>query len=107
MLQNGEIIAQLGGFVAFVGSILWILLAYGIGFLAIPLGRYFWIQHQNKKIQARNDRRLEAAIAVQSPTPELKQKLQAALAYRKETVLSQEKVEYTTERDLLDQSFDE
>ena len=107
MLQDGAIALQLGGFVAFVGSILWILLAYGIGFLAIPLGRYFWIQRQNQMIQARNDRRMDAAIAVQSPNPELKQKLSSAQAYRKEVILSQEKLEYTTEKDLLEQAFDE
>lgn len=107
MLRDGAIALQLGGFVAFVGSILWVLLAYGIGFLAIPLGRYFWIQSQNQKIQARNDQRMNAAITVQSPNTELKQKLKSAQNYRNEVILSQEKLEYTTEKDLLEQAFDE
>lgn len=105
MLQNGAI--ALGGFVGFVGSILWILLAYGVGFLAIPLGRYLWIQRQNKQIQERNDQRLQAAIVVQSPSASLQQKLEAARAYRNEVVLSQEKLIYTTEIDLIEQAFDE
>lgn len=105
MLRGGAI--AVGGFVGFVGSILWVLLAYGIGFLAIPLGRYLWIQRQNKKIQARNDERLQHAIAVQSPDAELQHKLEAAQTYRNEVVLSQENLAYTTETDLLEQAFQE
>lgn len=106
-LLRGGAALQLGGVVAFVGSILWILLAYGIGFLAIPLGRYFWVQFENQKIQARNDRRMNDAIAVESPGSELQQKLQSSQTYRNQVILSQEKLEYTTEKDLLEQAFDE
>ncbi len=40
---------EAGGLVGFVQSIYWLLLTYGIGFLGIPLGRYFWIQSRNQK----------------------------------------------------------
>ncbi|MEM9138061.1 MAG: hypothetical protein AAGB01_12055 [Cyanobacteria bacterium P01_F01_bin.42] len=108
MLSDSAIaVGQTAGFVGFVGSILGILLAYGVGFLAIPLGRYFWIQSQNKKIQVRNGQRQQRAIAVQSPSASLKQKLQAAEQLQSEVVLSEESIAYTTEKDLLEQAFDE
>lgn len=106
LLQDPAIVVQLGGIVAFVSSILWLLLAYGIGFLAIPLGRYFWIQAQNQKIAARNTQRMTSAIAISRPQSELQQKLALTQAYRQEVVLSDQDLAYTTERDLLDQSFD-
>lgn len=106
ILQNGAIAAQLGGLVAFVSSILWLLLAYGIGFLGIPLIRYFWLQYQNKKIAARNTNRQRYAIALQRPSTELNLKLEKAKEYRNQVVLSQEKLAYTTEKDLIEQDFD-
>ena len=41
LLGDGTIAQQLGGLVAFVQSIFWVLLGYGIAFLGVPLGRYF------------------------------------------------------------------
>ncbi|MFM7370851.1 MAG: hypothetical protein ACKO2Z_24275, partial [Sphaerospermopsis kisseleviana] len=61
LLKGGEIAAQIGGLVGFVQGIYWLLLAYGIGFLGIPLARYFWIKWRNGKIATRNRERLERA----------------------------------------------
>ncbi|TVR14377.1 MAG: hypothetical protein EA395_02770, partial [Phormidium sp. GEM2.Bin31] len=54
LLQDQELVAELGGLVAFVDSIYWLLIAYGVAFLTVPLVRYFWIKRRNQKVQRRN-----------------------------------------------------
>jgi hypothetical protein len=103
LLRDGAIAAQIGGLVAFVGGIYGVLLAYGIGFLAIPLARYFWIQGRNKKIEARNLEREGRAIALQSGSPELIQKLRFARQFAAATVINEKDLAYTTESDLTEQ----
>ncbi len=49
LLVGGIAAAKIGGLVAFVQSIYWLLLGYGTAFLSIPFIRYFWIQWRNKK----------------------------------------------------------
>ena len=104
MLQSQAI--ALGGFVGFVGSILWVLLIYGIGFLAIPALRFCWIRYQNKQIHARNQQRMQKARCLQSPDSSLALKLRAAQTYQKEVVLSEKTLAYTTEKNMMDQMFD-
>ncbi|WP_201277292.1 hypothetical protein [Lyngbya confervoides] len=107
LLRDGTIALQLGGLVAFVNSILWVLLAYGIGFLAIPLVRYLWIQRRNQRLEARNDRRERFAAALRSPDLELRQKLKTAREYQSEDVIiGSDNLAYTTEQDLLTQELD-
>jgi hypothetical protein len=78
LLSDGAIAAQLGGLVAFVNSIYWLLLGYGTAFLTIPLIRYFWIQWRNRAIDDRNQQRQERAMGVESSSPQLQQKLDYA-----------------------------
>ena len=59
LLKNGTVAAQIGGLVGFVQGIYGLLLAYGTGFLAIPLIRYFWIRRRNDQISIRNLHRQE------------------------------------------------
>ncbi|HEY9297469.1 MAG TPA: hypothetical protein VIQ31_14075, partial [Phormidium sp.] len=47
LLSGGIVAAKIGGLVAFVQSIYWVLLIYGIAFLTLPLIRYFWLQWRN------------------------------------------------------------
>ncbi|HEY9627993.1 MAG TPA: hypothetical protein V6C84_11875 [Coleofasciculaceae cyanobacterium] len=105
LLRDGAIAAQLGGLVGFVAGIYGLLLAYGIGFLAIPLIRYFWVQWRNQKIEARNQQRQERAIALNAALPELKQKLAFAQQFVAETIVSEKDLAYTTETDLTEQEF--
>lgn len=100
---NGAIAAQLGGLVAFVQSIFWILLAYGTAFLAIPLGRYFWVQWRNGQIEARNQQRQERAIQLNQASPSLQHKITYARQFAAENIVSDENLAYTTEKSLLDQ----
>ncbi|MGF1542691.1 MAG: hypothetical protein ACFCU5_19995 [Pleurocapsa sp.] len=105
MLRSG-IASEIGGIVAFVGSIYGLLLAYGIVFLIIPLVRYFWIQGRNPKIIARNESRQQRAIALQSPDNSLRQKLTYATQFAQQKVIGDEDLSYTTETDLLDQNLE-
>ncbi|NJM65222.1 MAG: hypothetical protein HC851_05885 [Acaryochloris sp. RU_4_1] len=106
LLRDGAVAAQLGGFVAFVYSIFGILVAYGIGFLGIPLLRYFWIQRQNGKITERNQQRQVCAVALSQANPSLQQKIRYAQTFAAQSVVSSDNLAYTTEKDLLEQEFE-
>ncbi|BAY74029.1 hypothetical protein NIES25_04370 [Nostoc linckia NIES-25] len=106
LLRDGTVAAQLGGLVAFVQGIYWVLLAYGIGFLGIPLLRYFWIQWRNKKIAARNRDRLSRARLLASADSSLQQKLDFAHQFAAEKVIGDEELVYSTETDLLEQEVE-
>lgn len=96
-------VALSGGFLAFVNGIYGILLTYAIGYLIIPLIRYFWIQQKNKAIAARNEKRLQYAQVINRADQPLQNKLQQAQKFASETVLSEEEVAYSTEEDLTEQ----
>ncbi len=105
LLGDGAIAAQLGGLVAFVASIHWLLLGYGVLFLGIPLVRYFWIQGRNPKIVARNQSRSQRAIALSQPDRSLRQKISYATQFAQQKVIGDRDITYTTETDLLDQNI--
>lgn len=105
LLRDGTIAAQLGGVVAFAASIYWVLLGYGILYLLIPLGRYFWIQGRNPKIQQRNQAREQRALNLRQPDPALQQKIVYANQFANQKVIDAGDVAYTTEDDLLDQEI--
>jgi hypothetical protein len=106
LLRGGVVAAQLGGLVAFVQSIYWILLGYGIGFLVIPLIRYFWIQQKNRKIEARNQKRQEQAILLNQADATLQKKIAYAEKFAAQNVINQEDLVYTSETNLLDQELE-
>ncbi|HEY9763809.1 MAG TPA: hypothetical protein V6D07_14855 [Trichocoleus sp.] len=106
LLRDPSLAAELGGLVAFANSIYWILLGYGTAFLALPLVRYFWVQQQNKRIEARNESREARAIALTSDDEVLRGKLSFARQFAAQTVISQENLAYTTERDLIEQEVE-
>ncbi len=107
LLGDGTIAAQIGGLVAFVQSIYWLLLAYGTGFLVIPLIRYFWIQQKNSKIEARNQRRQERAVALNQADPDLQKKIAYAEQFAAQNILTEEDLAYTSEKDMLDQEIEQ
>lgn len=103
LLADGTVAAELGGLVAFVQSIFWLLLGYGIAFLTVPLVRYFWTQWRNGRIEARNQQRQEQATQLNRADPELQRKINYARQFATETVVSEENLAYTTEEDMLGQ----
>lgn len=106
LLRDGTIAIQLGGLVGFVYSIFGVLVAYGIGFLGIPLIRYFWIQGRNNKINARNQQRQASAVTLSRPDAALQQKIGYAQTFAAQSVVSSENLAYTTEKDLLEQEYE-
>lgn len=107
MLQGGKVAAQLGGLVGFVGSIYGLLLAYGIGFLAIPFVRYLWIQMKNKGISDRNNQRQKVASQLNQADDKVKEKIAFAQQFAAQNIISSEDLAYTTETDLLDQEINQ
>ncbi|GAB4233101.1 MAG: hypothetical protein Kow00121_61160 [Elainellaceae cyanobacterium] len=103
LLSNGAIAAELGGLVAFVAGIYWLLLGYGIGFLTLPLLRYFWVQWRNKAVEARNEKRQERAVALNQAGGEIQQKIAFAQQFVSQTVITEADLAYTTEQDLTEQ----
>ena len=104
-LLQGDVAAQLGGLVAFVDSIYWLLLAYGTAFLGIPLIRYFWIQLKNSQIEAGNQKRAERAVALNQADESLRQKIAYARQFADQKVIGDRDITYSTETDLLDQEL--
>lgn len=107
LLQGGQVAAQLGGLVAFVQSIYWLLLVYGIAFLTIPLIRYFWIQWKNSQVEARNQKRQVQAIALERADATIQKKIAYARQFATQNVISNENLAYTSETDLLDQELEQ
>lgn len=103
LLQDQVLVAQLGGVVALANSLYWVLLGYGVAFLALPLGRYFWVQWQNAKIEARNAEREQRAEALDQLTADQREKLAFAETLTGQTVLGTDNLAYTTETDLTEQ----
>ncbi|MEG4342808.1 hypothetical protein QUB70_05870 [Microcoleus sp. A003_D6] len=96
-----------GGFIGFVSAIYPMLLIYGVGFLAIPLIRYFWIQWKNSRIEARNQERQQRAMLLNEPDTNLQQKLAYAQQFAAENVLTGEDLAYTTETELTQQELEQ
>ncbi len=103
LLRGGVIAAKVGGLVGFVQGIYWLLLAYGTGFLVIPLIRYFWIKWRNNKIASRNRDRISRAKVLASADSDLQQKIAFANQFAAEKVIGSNDLAYSTETDLLDQ----
>ena len=106
LLRDGTAAAVLGGLVAFAQGIYWLLLAYGIGFLGIPLVRYFWIQWRNRKITERNRTRQARARVLASADTQLQQKIAYAGQFAAEKIVGKEDLVYSTETDLLEQEVE-
>ncbi|MCM0593991.1 MAG: hypothetical protein ACSI46_06225 [Gloeotrichia echinulata DVL01] len=106
LLKDGTVAAELGGLVAFVQGIYWLLLAYGTGFLGIPLVRYFFLQSRNSKIAARNRDRLSRARLLANQDATLQQKIDYASQFAAQKVIGKEDLVYSSETDLLEQEFE-
>jgi hypothetical protein len=103
LLRGGVVAAKLGGLVAFVQGIYWLLLAYGTGFLVIPLIRYFWIQWRNTKISERNSKRISRTKVFTAISQELQNKIDFAKQFADQKFIGNENLAYSTETDLLEQ----
>ncbi|UNU24183.1 hypothetical protein [Microcoleus vaginatus] len=104
LLSNNLLV---GGFIGFVSAVYPMLLIYGVGFLAIPLIRYFWIQWKNSRIESRNQERQQRAMLLNEPDANLLKKLAYAREFAAENVLTGEDLAYTTETELTQQELEQ
>ncbi|NES04287.1 MAG: hypothetical protein F6K22_16495 [Okeania sp. SIO2F4] len=107
LLKDGTVVAQIGGFISFVEIIYPLLLAYGISFLVLPLIRYFWVQWRNGKVNKRNQQRQNRAIALNQTNNLLSRKIEYAREFAKETIISNQDLAYTTEKNVLEQEAEQ
>ncbi len=107
LIKEPEVVNQIGGLVAFVNSIYWILLTYAIAFLSTPLIRYFWIQWRNDKIKFRNIIRQARAENLLQPSETLQQKIEYAHKFAAEKIITEGDISYTTEKDVLEQEVEQ
>ena len=105
-LLTPEIAQEMGSFILFVDFLYPLLLTYAVSYLSIPLIRYFWLQNRNNKVNERNYRREEKAKLLKS-SEELQLKINYAQQFANQTVISQENLAYSTEKDLLDQQLEQ
>ncbi|MGA1410894.1 MAG: hypothetical protein ACO37W_14305 [Prochlorotrichaceae cyanobacterium] len=106
ILLQGEAIEELGGYLGFVQSIYWILLIYALGFLGIPLLRFFVIQSRNLGVEVRNRKRQAQAEILRDPDPDLQQKITYARQFGAKQIIGAKDIAYSTEEDLLNQEVD-
>lgn len=104
LLADGTAAASIGGLVAFVQGIYWLLVGYGTAFLIVPLVRYFWNGWRNDKISDRNQQRQQRARLLATADPSLQQKIAYAHSFATETVIAEDDLVYTTQTDLLEQT---
>ena len=103
LLKTPEIAGYLTGFLGFVHVIYPVLLIYGVGFLTIPLIRYFWVQWKNEKVNIRNTTRKNRVNILADDNSIIQEKLNYARQFAKKTVINKDNLAYTTETDLLEQ----
>ncbi|NEO52158.1 MAG: hypothetical protein F6K54_03100 [Okeania sp. SIO3B5] len=107
LLEDGTVAAQIGGFISFVEVIYPLLLVYGVGFLVLPLIRYFWVQWRNGKVETRNQQRQKRVITLNQADRQLKQKIEYAKKFASETIIGRESLAYTTEKSILEQEAEQ
>ncbi|MEM8544146.1 MAG: hypothetical protein AAGF66_09170 [Cyanobacteria bacterium P01_H01_bin.119] len=107
LLRDQGLVAELGGLVAFVNSIYWLLLAYGTAFLSVPLVRYFWVQRKNAQIEDRNEKRQDRAVALNNMGDVFQRKLSYAQKFISQTVVDKLNLAYTTEKELTQQELEQ
>ncbi|MGB3404880.1 MAG: hypothetical protein WBA77_19505 [Microcoleaceae cyanobacterium] len=107
LLQDPAVVAELGGLIAFVDLIYPILILYGIGFLVVPIIRYFWIQGRNAKVNNRNQQRQKRAVELNQADPMMLKKMSYARQFASQTIVNQKNLAYTTEQDLIEQELEQ
>ncbi|XP_010931139.1 uncharacterized protein At5g03900, chloroplastic isoform X1 [Elaeis guineensis] len=104
MLRNTAVTPR--GFISFVADLFPLLRIYAAAFFAIPLFRWFLLRKTNADIKKRNRARQQRAQALELPDPSLRRKLLNARDMARRTVISSDKIVYSTEEDFSDQDYE-
>jgi hypothetical protein len=94
----------IGGFVHITATV---SLGYSIAYLLIPSIRYLWLKWHNVKIENRNRDRQRQAAKLTHPNKTIRHKLDYAQQFAKEIILGEEKIIYSTEKDLATQELEQ
>ncbi|WP_310426140.1 hypothetical protein [Chamaesiphon sp. VAR_48_metabat_135_sub] len=87
-----------------IGGAMPVLAFYGIGLVAIPFCRYFWVKYQDRQVRRRNQlRRQQVNLLKQEES--IQQKLDYAKQFAKQYKITDRDIIYTTEEDALSQEF--
>ncbi|CAI0540010.1 unnamed protein product [Linum tenue] len=95
-----------GGWIQFVSSIFPLLQVYAGSFFAIPLVRWFLVSKSNAEIEKRNILRKEFAKVLELPDLSLRRKILSARDMAQKTVIGQDRIVYSTERDIIGQEIE-
>ncbi|GMP95198.1 hypothetical protein CsSME_00044334 [Camellia sinensis var. sinensis] len=104
MLKNVAVTPT--GFITFVSDIFPLLQIYAASFFAIPLVRWFFIRKRNADIEKRNLAREQRAQALELPDISLRRKLLSARDMAQKTFIGQDRIVYSTDRDLIEQDYE-
>ncbi|OMO68365.1 hypothetical protein COLO4_29732 [Corchorus olitorius] len=104
MLKDAAITPS--SFIKFVMDIFPLLQIYAGSFFVIPLVRWFIISKRNSDIEKRNQVRERFARALELPDISLRRKLLSARDMSQKTVIGQDRIVYSTDRDLVEQDYE-
>lgn len=104
MLQ--EMAVTPNGFLKFVAYIFPLLQIYAGSFFAIPAVRWFLNLQRNADIEKRNRTREKYARALKSPDISLRRKLLSARDMAQKTFIGQDRIVYSSDRDLIEQDYE-
>ncbi len=102
-LLNSDSVDLSGSLGSIVTGIYGFLLSYAAAFLGIPLGRYFFLQWRNKRVNQRNQQREKRADLLAQNNPELEQKLAYSRQFADQKVIRDADISYSTDQDYLEQ----
>uniref|UniRef100_A0A5B7AIF2 Iron-sulfur cluster biosynthesis family protein n=1 Tax=Davidia involucrata TaxID=16924 RepID=A0A5B7AIF2_DAVIN len=94
------------GLITFVSDIFPLLQIYAGSFFAIPLIRWFLVRKTNGEIERRNQVREQRARALELPDISLRRKLLSARDMAQRTFIGQDRIVYSTDKDLLEQDYE-
>ncbi|GLT72963.1 hypothetical protein SLA2020_448540 [Shorea laevis] len=101
-----EITVKPSGLIKFVSDMFPLLQIYAGSFFAIPLIRWFLVRNRNANIEKRNRARQLRAQALELPDLSLRRKLLSARDMAQRTVIGQDRIVYSTDKDLIEQDFE-
>jgi hypothetical protein len=87
-----------------VSATIGLLAIYGVGLVAIPSARYFWVKYRDRQVRRRNlARQQQVSLLKQSDL--IQEKLDYAKQFAKQHQITDRDIIYTTEEDTLEQDF--
>ncbi|KAJ8539939.1 hypothetical protein K7X08_026328 [Anisodus acutangulus] len=93
-------------FISFVSEIFPLFQIYAGSFFTIPLIRWFLVRKRNGEIERRNRAREQYARALERPDLSLRRKLLSARDMAQRTFIGQDRIVYSTDKDLYEQDYD-